>query len=70
LVPAHGQWWCAFQRGGEGIVASEPHAAALLTQIGETYFREQLSLQRVRPCLAWASASVRWSRTAIGGDVE
>jgi alpha-D-xyloside xylohydrolase len=44
MVPAHGQWQCAFQRGEAVIVASEPQAAALLTQHGATYSREQLSL--------------------------
>ena len=45
VVPTHGEWRFAFRRENQILTGSEPRAAALLTQNGETYLREQLSLQ-------------------------
>ncbi len=44
-VPLQGEWRVTFLRDGEALTESEPRALALLTQNGETYLREQLSLQ-------------------------
>ncbi|MBN1867164.1 alpha-xylosidase [Candidatus Sumerlaeota bacterium] len=46
VVPVRGEWRYAFRRrGGELLTASEPRAVGLFTRDGETYLREQLSLQ-------------------------
>ena len=45
LIPVQRQWRLSFQREGEEITSSEPRALALLTQNGQVYLREQLSLQ-------------------------
>ena len=44
-VPVSGEWQYRFLRDGEELTGSEPSALALLTHAGETYMREQLSLQ-------------------------
>lgn len=44
-VPKKGEWQFAFQRDGIPLTQSEPRAVGLFTQNGETYLREQLSLQ-------------------------
>ena len=44
-VPQKGEWQFAFQRDGLPLTESEPRAVGLFTQNGETYLREQLSLQ-------------------------
>jgi alpha-D-xyloside xylohydrolase len=44
VVPASGEWRLDFLRDGQPLTASEPQALALLTQDGQTYLREQLSL--------------------------
>ncbi len=44
-VPTHGAWTFAFQRDGQYLTQSEHRAVGLFTQNGETYLREQLSLQ-------------------------
>ncbi len=44
-MPRSGEWRFAFYRDGEPLTASEPHAVGLFKQNGETYLREQLSLQ-------------------------
>jgi alpha-D-xyloside xylohydrolase len=45
IVPTQGTWQFEFQRGGQFLTGSEPHAVGLFTQNGKTYLREQLSLQ-------------------------
>jgi alpha-D-xyloside xylohydrolase len=45
VAPTHGEWRIAFRRENQNLTESEPRAVALLTQNGETYLREQLSLQ-------------------------
>ncbi|MEP7284590.1 MAG: alpha-xylosidase [Chloroflexota bacterium] len=45
VVPLEGGWRFAFQRDGQTFTESEPHAVGLFNQNGETYIREQLSLQ-------------------------
>ncbi len=45
LVPTAGEWRVAFQRDGNPMTQSEPHAVGLFIQNGKTYLREQLSLQ-------------------------
>ncbi|MFN8375111.1 MAG: alpha-xylosidase [Anaerolineae bacterium] len=45
VAPTQGEWHFAFQRDGQPLTESEPHALAMFTQNGETYLREQLSLQ-------------------------
>ena len=44
-MPTSGEWHFAFQRGDEILTESEYKAVGLFTQKGETYLREQLSLQ-------------------------
>ncbi|GIK65681.1 MAG: alpha-xylosidase [Chloroflexota bacterium] len=44
-MPRSGEWRFAFYRDGTLLTASEPHAVGLFKQNGETYLREQLSLQ-------------------------
>lgn len=44
-VPVAGEWRFAFLRGGALLTESEPKAVGLFNQNGETYIREQLSLQ-------------------------
>ncbi len=43
-VPLEGDFRYVFERGGEHLTESEPGALALISQAGETYLREQLSL--------------------------
>ncbi len=43
-VPLKGDWQYAFLRDGQELTGSQPRALALMTQAGETYLREQLSL--------------------------
>lgn len=45
IVPTEGEWRFAFQRDGKPMTESEPHAVGLFTKNGQTYLREQLSLQ-------------------------
>lgn len=45
LVPVSGEWRFAFQRDGQLLTQSETHAVGLFQQGGQTYLREQLSLQ-------------------------
>lgn len=45
VVPTSGTWQFAFQRDGEELTESEPRAVGLFKKDGETYLREQLSLQ-------------------------
>jgi alpha-D-xyloside xylohydrolase len=44
-VPTQGEWQMTFLRDEGILTESEPRALALMTQNGETYLREQLSLQ-------------------------
>lgn len=44
-VPLKGEWRYDFERDGENLTGSEPRALALMTRDGETYLREQLSLE-------------------------
>lgn len=46
IVPAEGgEWRFAFERGGQPLTASEQQAVGLFAQDGNTYLRDQLSLQ-------------------------
>lgn len=45
VVPTQGEWRFAFHRDGQHVTESEPRAVGLFAQNGETYIREQLSLQ-------------------------
>lgn len=45
VVPLNDGWHFSFYRDGELLTQSEPGAVGLFTQGGETYLREQLSLQ-------------------------
>jgi len=45
IVPTQGEWRFAIHRDGQLLTESEPRAIGLFTQNGETYLREQLSLQ-------------------------
>ncbi len=45
VVPTHGEWQFSFQRSGQVLTASESRALGLFRQNGETYLREQLSMQ-------------------------
>ncbi|HEX2618836.1 MAG TPA: alpha-xylosidase, partial [Phototrophicaceae bacterium] len=44
-VPTQGHWQYAFQRDGQALTTSEHRATGLFKQDGETYIRDQLSLQ-------------------------
>lgn len=44
-APTSGEWRFAIHRNGEMLTESEPRAVGLFMQNGETYLREQLSLQ-------------------------
>ncbi|MBX3064076.1 MAG: alpha-xylosidase [Anaerolineae bacterium] len=45
IVPTQGQWHYNIQRGDQALTGSEPRAVALFNKDGETYLREQLTLQ-------------------------
>ena len=45
VVPTAGEWRIAYRRDGQPLTESEPHAVGLFTRDGQTYLREQLSLQ-------------------------
>jgi alpha-D-xyloside xylohydrolase len=44
-VPTHGEWSLSYKRGSETFTESSTKSIGLFTQNGNTYFREQLSLQ-------------------------
>ncbi len=45
VVPLQGEWRIDYWRGDQPLTSSEPKAVGLFTQDGETFLREQLSLQ-------------------------
>ena len=44
-VPTEGEWQYVFQRDGQSLTGSEPQAVGLFAQNGQTYLRDQLSLE-------------------------